>query len=345
MSGLSNFGDRRDSGVICRPVRHGEIESALRLILATETGLASDSQVLDFLSFCLERKIDTSGTWVAVEGDAIVWAMLPVVSPGRTMLLFTPPVRFVQTPVEAITKLADSVSQHYAQRGVQLAQMLIDPVYRPMIDLYRGAGFDELAELVYLQKAVRKNADLPQFPVDLKLKSYSEQTHAAFVQAIRDSYEQSRDCPALNGIRDMNDVIAGHRATGEFDPRLWWILCRDEKAVEEKAVAVLLLTRLPQGTGMELVYLGLTAEARGKGIGDLLMKQAIAATGAEGRENLSLAVDAGNGPALGLYYRHGMQRIGSRVAMLRNLHPTTEDSIAIQSPALQGREAFGAPQP
>ncbi len=341
MPGLSNSGHRHDADdVECRPVRHGEIESALRLILATETGLASDSQVLDFLSFCLERKIDTSAAWVAVSGDAIVWAMLPVVSPGRTMLLFTPPVRFVQAPVEAITKLVDAVGLHYAQRGVQLAQMLIDPVHRPIIDLYRGAGFDELAELVYLQKPAKKNTDLPRFPADLTLKIYSEQTHAAFVQAIRDSYAQSRDCPALNGIRDMNDVIAGHRATGEFDPRLWWILCRGEKPV-----AVLLLTRLPQGTGMELVYLGLAAEARGKGIGDLLMKQALAATRAEGRENLSLAVDAGNGPALALYYRHGMQRIGSRVALLRNLHASSSDSIAIQCPALQGRRAMNAPKP
>ncbi|HEX3359149.1 MAG TPA: GNAT family N-acetyltransferase, partial [Tepidisphaeraceae bacterium] len=329
MSGLSNSGQSHDAGgVECRPVERGEIESALRLILATESGLASDGQVLDFLSFCLERKIDTNATWVAIEGNAMVWAMLPVVSPGRTMLLFTPAVQFGQTSAGAVAKLVGAVSDHYARRGVQLAQMLIDPIHRPIINLYRSAGFDELAELVYLQKTVRGRAEMPQFQGDLTLKSYSEHTHAAFVQAIRGSYEASRDCPALNGVRDMDDVIAGHRATGDFDPRLWGILCR-----REKPVAVLLLSRLPQGAVMELVYLGLMAEARGKGIGDLLMKQAIATTAAEGRESLSLAVDAGNGPALGLYYRHGMQRIGSRVALLRDLHPASGESIAMQSPA------------
>jgi ribosomal protein S18 acetylase RimI-like enzyme len=50
------------------------------------------------------------------------------------------------------------------------------------------------------------------------------------------------------------------------------------------------------------------------------MQHAIATAAIHGRENLSLAVDSRNQPALRLYYRHGMRRIGSRVALLRELH-------------------------
>jgi len=39
------------------------------------------------------------------------------------------------------------------------------------------------------------------------------------------------------------------------------------------------------------------------------------------RRELSLAVDSRNGPALKLYFRHGLKRVGSRLALLRDLHP------------------------
>jgi ribosomal protein S18 acetylase RimI-like enzyme len=316
MSALSNSFPRHDAaGIECRPVQRGEIEPAMRLILATESGLAGDEQVLDFLSFCLERKIDTNGTWIAIHDGRIVWSMLPSISPGKTMLIFTPLVQFTQTPQAAIGELADALCQHHAQRGVQLCQMLIDPAAGNILNLYRDAGFTELAELVYLQKAVRKSrTDLPMFPGSFSLKEYSPQTHGEFARAIQSSYQQSMDCPALNGMREIDDVITGHQATGEFDPRLWWVLSESDSPR-----AVLLLSRVTNGSALELVYLGLTPEARGRGIGDLLMQQALASAARDGRENLSLAVDSRNQPALRLYFRHGLRRIGSRVALVRDM--------------------------
>src|SRR3712207_8951894 len=40
-------------------------------------------------------------------------------------------------------------------------------------------------------------------------------------------FRSSLDCPALNGVRDMEDVLAGHKASGEFDPALWFLLSED----------------------------------------------------------------------------------------------------------------------
>jgi ribosomal protein S18 acetylase RimI-like enzyme len=316
MGGLSN------SDLVCRPVQRGEIEPALRLILATSCGLAADAQVLDFLSFCVERKIDTNAIWIAVHQGRLVWSMLPVASPGKTMLIFTPPVLFEQTPGSAIQRLGDDVCEHYAQRGVQLAQMLVDPGDRPVIEAYRHGGFHELAELVYLQKLTRaRKLSPPILPNEFEMKAYGPDTHSHFADVIQRSYEQSLDCPALNGLREMDDVIAGHQATGEFDPNLWWVLYQ-----QQRPLAVLMLSRIPQTTTVELVYLGLAPEARGRGVGDLLMQQALAVASGDGRESISLAVDSRNQPALRLYYRHGMRRIGSRVALLRDLQRGVQGS-------------------
>ena len=50
-----------------------------------------------------------------------------------------------------------------------------------------------------------------------------------------------------------------------------------------------------------------------------MMRQALAAAAADGAARLSLAVDSENAPALKLYYRHGMQRIGAKLALMRRL--------------------------
>jgi ribosomal protein S18 acetylase RimI-like enzyme len=70
---------------------------------------------------------------------------------------------------------------------------------------------------------------------------------------------------------------------------------------------------------LELVYLGLTPAARGRGLGDLMMRRALALAAADGAGRLSLAVDSDNVPALKLYYRHGMQRVGAKLALMRRL--------------------------
>ena len=69
------------------------------------------------------------------------------------------------------------------------------------------------------------------------------------------------------------------------------------------------------------MYLGIAPHARGQGLGALMMRQALAVAGASGCGLLSLAVDSRNAPALKLYYRSGMSRVCSRIALLRDLRP------------------------
>jgi len=45
----------------------------------------------------------------------------------------------------------------------------------------------------------------------------------------------------------------------------------------------------------------------------------------QNRSQLTLAVDSRNAPAMKLYFRHGMKRMGSRTAMIRVLSPKTKE--------------------
>jgi ribosomal protein S18 acetylase RimI-like enzyme len=120
----------------------------------------------------------------------------------------------------------------------------------------------------------------------------------------------------LNGRRDVNDIIAGHQASGHFNPDLWFLLREGDTPL-----GVLLLSDSLRGDAVELVYLGLAPASRGRKLGELMMRQALAVTANRKHDRLCLAVDSTNTPALKLYYRHGMQRIASKLALLRDLRP------------------------
>ena len=55
-----------------------------------------------------------------------------------------------------------------------------------------------------------------------------------------------------------------------------------------------------------------------------MLRQALWATSQMGLQRLTLAVDGATGPALKLYYRHGLGHIGTKTAMLRDLRVSTQ---------------------
>ena len=312
--------------LVFRQAGREEISLGLRVVLGAAGHPADDSHVLDFMQFALRRGISLSDLWLAVDAadGTLLWAVLPIASPGRTLLLLgpaDPPYRNGAKLAAVAGELVDHVCGHFAGRGVQLAQVLLDPADRPSHRLYEARGFGRVAELLYLQAAPRrKGAAPPPLPPGFTWTAYGPDAHDRFVAAISESYRHSLDCPSLNGLRDMDDVMAGHKASGEFDPALWLLLSETMDAGADTATrGVLLLSRTQPGDVLELVYLGLTPAARGRGLGDLLVRQALAATAAAGLSRLSLAVDAQNAPALKLYYRHGLRHVASKLALMRVL--------------------------
>ena len=318
LSNLLKRGDGRPGAVPCehRPAKDGEIHEALALILGAGGPPADAARVQDFIEFASHRAIDLHDLWIARRGDRIAWAALPLISPGKTVLIFAP-----GSPPDAdeAGPVLEALCQLVRGRGVQLAQSLLDPADESGRALFARHGFGEMAELLYLHALVRKPPPAPVLPAGYTWQTYSADSHAQFAQTILGSYEGSQDCPALNGLREIEDIVAGHKASGDFDPGFWYLL--QESNVPR---AVLLLCKVPRTEGVELVYLGISPEARGRGLGDLLMRQALWAVREMNLSLLSLAVDAKNAPALNLYYRHGLQRIGSKLAVMRDLRLADE---------------------
>ncbi len=284
------------------------------MVLGSDGQPADESQARDLMKFTAQRGIKLEDIWVNESDGWLRWAALPVTSPGRTVLYFGTPASVVGSELEPMHSGLDAISREFAGRDFQIAQVLLDPSDVQSIEVYQRCRFKIMAELLYLQRTIKRTAAPAALPAPFQMRTYSEQTHAGFAEAVLSSYENSLDCPPLNGIRNIEDILAGHKAAGVFDPRDWFLLTHDEQPV-----AVLLLNKTHHADGMELVYLGLAPSVRGHGLGNYLMQVAEARVYERKVRTFSLAVDAKNAPALRLYYRHGMQQVTTKIAMMRML--------------------------
>ena len=320
---LSNFlrrADRAGSGpnepATYHPATAEQLQPALRMVLGANGRLADDGAAVDFMQFATHRGVDLKDLWVAERGGRVIWATLPITSPGHTLLLLAPAGRPREPEGEdSAGKLLDKTCEHLAARGMRLAQVLLDPPDTSGRQVYLDHSFQQVAELLYLQADVRRTSPAPALPDGCDWINYSDDAHDLFCSAIVKSYQDSLDCPGLNGLRHIEDVVAGHKSSGvDFDPS-WWFVLRERG----NPLAVLLLARAHVNNTAELVYLGLAPPARGRGLGDLVMRQAMHTLAINGVNALALAVDAQNAPALGLYYRHGFRKVGSKIALMRQL--------------------------
>ena len=155
--------------LVARPARPEELPVALRLALGTGGAPADAEHVEHFVRFAEMRGIDVRQAWVvarpvdpyAPAGVTVSAAVLPVISPGRTMLLLgggVPP------HAEAAGQLIEAVCGHFAGRGIQLAQVLLDPADESARRLYERAGFRRIAQLLYLQAQPRRRPAAPALP-------------------------------------------------------------------------------------------------------------------------------------------------------------------------------------
>jgi ribosomal protein S18 acetylase RimI-like enzyme len=115
----------------------------------------------------------------------------------------------------------------------------------------------------------------------------------------------------VNGVRTIEEVIAGHKAQGIHDPQLWWLA----RSAGQPA-GVLLLTQMPDAPELDVIYVGVVPEARGRGFGLELVLKAIYETRLAEQRQLTLSVDARNEPARHLYRKVGFETHEQREVLL-----------------------------
>ena len=246
--------------------------------------------------------------------DRLTAACLAVEAPGHSGMVFVTdpgPVPRLSVDEEASVSALMALKAAAWERSLAILEVLVAPDAVGLSQVLDRSGFTYLTRLLYLQR--RMDIALPRLPMGggLELVTYEGGDTALFISALKASYAQSLDCPELVGLRRLEDVLDGHRAAGDHDPRLWWVALRDGKPA-----GVLLLSRLPARTTIEVVYVGVAQLSRGQDVGNALMGLALRTCVLEGVTTLALAVDCANTPARRMYERWGFTQTGARDAWI-----------------------------
>ncbi len=217
-----------------------------------------------------------------------------------------------------------ALAEDAAARGCTLAQSLLPSDDSLSEQGLASAGFERLAALEYLaapaaadDAALRRSASADG-AVEFIAATAAE--HAQLAAIVERTYVATLDCPPLNGRQDARHVLADYERIGAPRDQRWQIV-----RAAGVDVGCLLLADHPQQDQVELVYMGLVPEVRGRGWGELVALRARQQARAWRRGRVVLAVDAANRPAVNLYRRAGFTVFDRRAAWILFLSPTSPD--------------------
>jgi ribosomal protein S18 acetylase RimI-like enzyme len=256
--------------------------------------------IAEVLEDARRGELDLSGLWVArIRSGRIVGAMMTQRLAGKTAAVWPPEVRPSWRRAALAAGLVQAALGDLAARGYRLAQAALDESAGPHAarDLIRG-GMPRVTELLYLERDTATPLPPPAPPaVDFDWRPFDAAIEAEFHEVLQATYVGSLDMPELEGTRGLDDILAGHQASGLFVPERWRL---GRVPGEPEAAAVLLMAGAPGRDVWEVVYLGLTPPARGRGLGRAAIRHALER--ARGHASyLELAVDLRNTPAVRLY--------------------------------------------
>ena len=312
---------REDSGILCgmtssargqfdiRPAAPGQETEGVRLLLPAGKSSGSDIQVNRMCRAFASGALPVAGLLQAWRSERLVGVVFVQLQPGKTATVWIP--RLMEgEPEESAGRLLAAAAETAKKQGVRVAQALLPEGDSPDATRFAEAGFQPVADLDFL---VASTQSVSQPAVDpLTFEPFSETKRTRLTRLVDRTYERTLDCATLDGLRDVDDILAGYQATGQFDPARWLLV-----RYRRRDVGCLLLADHPESDHWELVYMGLVPEVRGRGFGLKVTRYAQWLAHAADRSSLVLAVDANNWPAQAVYSSAGFVRSDRRSAFLR----------------------------
>jgi ribosomal protein S18 acetylase RimI-like enzyme len=250
-----------------------------------------------------------AGLFAAIDGQTVVGAIWAQPFAGRTAFFWSPQLH-QGTPARVADTLTATATSYLQDSGCQFAQAVVPTQSAPEAQAYQRHGFVFVANLLYLTAQTQVVRPEIGKPKTLTFEPYHPTQLDRLVDIIQQTYLGTLDCPRLNSARDLHDVISGYRATGFHDPKVWFFV-RDR----DRDVGVVLLARHLQLCHSELMYMGLIPAARGQGHAQRIVRHALATATEVGDQQLVLAVDRENLPAIATYDHAGFTEWDRRTVL------------------------------
>ena len=293
---------------------------AAALLVSEPFGRGDESAGRQMLDAAVKHGIDLSNLWGSIDpgGKTVRESCLLVPGAGRTVVVFMSNPRGDDPErIEELSAVLEAAIRNAPARSA-IAQAILaldDAGSRKTLE---AASFLCAGTLAYMRRPPTPVADIPSpesgWPEGITVERVNPIDDSDLALALERSYEQTLDCPELCGLRATRDVISSHRATGIWEPELWWLV-RDHG---EPAGAAL-LSPCPSQQHSELVYMGLAPGVRGRGVASRLLRLGLGETLRRYTYPVTCAVDERNIPAQKLYERSGFSIFERRIAYVRPL--------------------------
>lgn len=278
------------------PARPDEWSDALRLLFRDLEVDERERRVTSALGLLRSGELDPAGLFVEHNAGGLAGVLVCLPVPGASALFWPPRSVADEHAAAREDRLVAHALEWVRSRGAKLSQGLLTVDESKLAGSLERNGFRRVTRLWYLCHDAQLAApDLGRL-ARLDYRAYDPARPTVFHETLLRTYEGTRDCPEINGVRSIEEVITGHRAQGRFDPSRWWL------ALEaDQPVGVLLLTEMPESGDWDVSYLGVVAGARRRGFGRELMLKALLEAKAASAARVTLSVDGRNDPALQLY--------------------------------------------
>ncbi len=293
--------------VRCPPQRVAEVLSLVLSELAPSLRRDAAGELLDVRN---AAGLVDEPLYVAMRGERICGAAWGQRQSGK-IAVFWPPWLADGERIETACRLAEHVVLTLDETAVEMTQVLVSAGDSDIVRVLEHVEFRQLADLLYL------TCESQRFPrerptADVEFVCYDDAKRSRLVRLVEQTYEGTLDCTALNGVRQVDNVITGYQATGAYRPENWFIV-----RAGDADVGILLLADHPKAGHWELMYMGLVPEARGRGWGRQVTQFAQWQAGRANVERIVLAVDAMNDPALRMYRSTGFEIWDRRTVYVR----------------------------
>ncbi len=265
----------------------------------------------DVLAGVVKSQGSSCRLWWSRRGRKCLAAAMISENPGRTALLLQSPHDARGVDETALVELLRAACTASLEANIAFVQAMVDPENPAETDVLVRAGFEKLAELLFmrLDLSSRVAPDSAAKNPALAWRNYGQFDEAELGRVIESTYVDSCDCPRLCSLRDIAEVIAGHKSGGLARPDAWWIV-----DVDGVAAGCILVNDYAQSLSGDVAYLGVVPASRGMGLSREMLRRSAEKARKRGLKSLTLAVDADNLFARRVYDSEGFEELHRRLA-------------------------------
>lgn len=242
------------------------------------------------------------GLHVAERGGIVRGAIWGTPVPGRQMSVWPPSLASGETETTR-TDLLRSLDGHIEKSDAHVAFTTIRSGQYAERKAVSSNDYRYIADIAYMACCLME-ARAQASESELNFQRYNPTDAGRMKDVLHRCSEQSLDCPALRGVRQVDDILEGHFNKENYRPSHWKFVRH-----EGQDVGCLLLSQHQHQAVFDVVYLGLVPEVRRRGWGVRMIRHAQDVARLEGAQRLMLTCDVNNPPALNTYRRTGFHEI------------------------------------